>query len=420
MAGLGDEVVTRCSACGYALTARRYAVPHECPICRAPLDAASASMPQVDAETRAQSPYDAEVTQETATFEPEMPSMSEPENRNDAEADAPHAEPSSSASPLSRPDEVSESPASRPSEPATHARDPRASTSPSLGSTSPSLNVTNATQPSADTSPLGSVTIPMFEPDVRGGPRKTESYTPLDAGELWSEFGDRDSSRTEPPQRVEPAPHAETKSQAETKSRAESKAEAAPSTSSPSSSSPATSSPTQSFSQSSMLGLSGAQQATHAAPPPSTTTSSAPAPPPFTTQSQPPAQVQPIRSQHVQGEFESRVSPEAVGRYVSAYRAARATVMLGTVIKILGALFGLVVGFGPSVLAIIMLRQFPPGFGLTLLVGLLSGFATFATVFVVGAIVSSLGQLRVAALDSAVNTSPFLTNEQRAEVMSLR
>lgn len=411
MAGLGDEVITRCEACGYALTARRYAVPRECPICRAPLDSASAATPEDDAETRAQSPHDAEVKQETAAaFAPETPSMSEPEKSADTGDEASHASPSSNQN-----------------ESASHARDPHATTSPSLGSTSPllnstspSLDVTNATQPSAETSPLGFETLPMFEQDVRGGPRKTESYTPLDAGELWSEFGGREPSRTEPPPRVEPAPHAESKAQAESLSSSPASSSPSSSSSSPSLSSPSS---TSSVSQSSMLGLSGAPRESAPQPgaaAPAQTPAPRNAPPPFTTQSQPPAQVQPIKAQPVQGEFESRISPEVVGRYVGAYRAARATVLLGTVIKILAALFGLVVGFGPSVLAVITLRQFPPGFGVTLLIGLLSGFGTFATVFVVGAIVSSLGQLRVAALDSAVNTSPFLTNEQRAEVMSLR
>jgi len=408
MAGLGDEVVTRCTACGYALTARRYAVPHECPICRAPLDAASAPTQQGDSETRAESPPDAEVSQEPASnFEPEMPSMNEPEKRIDREAEESHASPSSSTS-----------------------------ASPSLGSTSPSLDVTNVTQPSADTSPLGSVTIPMYESDARGGPRKTESYTPLDAGELWSEFGGGEPSRTESKtqQRVEPAPRAESKTQPQTKPQtetearpqAETRAEAAPSSASPSSASPSSASPSTSstFSQSSMLGLSVAPQATAQQQPRAAahaqTHAPHAAPPPFTTPPATPAQVQPLRTQALQGEFESRVSPEVVGRYIDAYRAARATVLLGTVIKILAVLLGLVVSFGPYIYVAVALRQFPPGFGVSLLVLLLYGFVTFATIFIIGVIVSSLGRLRVAALDSAVNTSPFLTNEQRAEAMSLR
>ena len=389
MAGLGDEVVTRCAACGYALTARRYAVPHECPICRAPLDAAAAPTPRGEAETRAESPPDAEASRESApNFEPEMPSMDESEKRIEKEAEASHAPPRSSAS---------ASPPSMPNEPATRARDAHASTppslgsaSPSLGSTSPSLDVTNTTQPSADTSPLGSVTIPMYEPDVRGGTRKTESYTPLDAGELWSEFGGGEPPHAGPPQqRVEPSPRAESKTRPETKPQPRTETEARP------------------------------RAETRAAAPAQTHEPRA-APPAFATPSQPPAQVQPLRAQPAQGEFESRVSPEVVGRYIDAYRAARATVLLGAVIKIVGALLGLVVAVGPLILTIITLRQLPAAVGASLLLGLFNGVGTFATLFVVGTIVSSLGHLRVTALDSAVNTTPFLTNEQRAEVMSLR
>ena len=57
---------------------------------------------------------------------------------------------------------------------------------------------------------------------------------------------------------------------------------------------------------------------------------------------------------------------------------------------------------------------------LGLLVGLLSGVGIFVVLFVLGVIVSAHGQLTKATLDGAVNGSPFLTSEQRAEVMSLR
>ena len=57
MSGLGDQVVTRCASCDYAITSRRFAVPRDCPICRQPLDPGSAQ----------RSKDDEEVTHETAS-----------------------------------------------------------------------------------------------------------------------------------------------------------------------------------------------------------------------------------------------------------------------------------------------------------------------------------------------------------------
>ena len=43
----------------------------------------------------------------------------------------------------------------------------------------------------------------------------------------------------------------------------------------------------------------------------------------------------------------------------------------------------------------------------------------FALFFVLGVLVSAQGQILRATLDSAVNSSPFLTNDQRASIMKL-
>jgi hypothetical protein len=48
-------------------------------------------------------------------------------------------------------------------------------------------------------------------------------------------------------------------------------------------------------------------------------------------------------------------------------------------------------------------------------------FAIFVGIqfYLLGVLVSAQGQILKASLDSAVNGSPFLTNEQRAKIMSL-
>lgn len=309
-------------------------------------------------------------TDSARTREP-VPVRDEP---REPEAEAASEEKSSHASPTSS--TPNDSSSTLTPNATARPRDPHASTSPSLSTSSPSLGeVTHVTPPAVVTSPLGSVTLPMYEPDVRGaarepvegetgGARKTVQYTPLDAGELWSEFGGPEpsrpeSSRTEPPQ---PAP----------------------------ASKPAQTPPTVA------------------------------APLPFTPPLAPPARVQPINATHARGKFEEGVAPSVMSRYRDGYRVARTTVMLGTLIKILGALLGLLVGFGAFALAVNTLGQGSRGGFMGLALGLFWGGATFAFFFVLGVILSSFGQLKKAALDSAVNSSPFLTNEERAEVMSLR
>jgi hypothetical protein len=143
------------------------------------------------------------------------------------------------------------------------------------------------------------------------------------------------------------------------------------------------------------------------------------APLPFTSPLFTPVQVRPIHATTPRGAFEAGVAPKVLGRYRDGYRAARTTVVLGTLIKVAGALLGLAVALGLSVLGSSSGEGSTVGLeGLGL--GLFFGVSTFAVFFVLGVLVSSLGQLRKAALDAAVNSSPFLTNEERAEVMSLR
>jgi hypothetical protein len=132
-----------------------------------------------------------------------------------------------------------------------------------------------------------------------------------------------------------------------------------------------------------------------------------------------PAQVQPLSAPNARGAFEAGVAPRVLSRYRDGYRIARTAVVLGRLIQVLGVLLGLLIVVG-AFAAMGALRQEPRGGIVELLLGLFLGGGAFALFFVLGVILSSLGQLKKAALDSAVNSSPFLTNEERAEVMSLR
>lgn len=352
MSGLGDEVVTRCASCGYALTSRRYAVPQGCPICRALLDPNSAPAQQ-DARDETHAHEDEELTHATASS---FASAATP-------ASAPETEPSSSSS-------TSDASTSEES-------------SPLFG------EVTNVTPPATVTSPL-------------------------DAGELWSEFGEQ-PPRPAPPPNAKPEPRAESKP-----SDAPASSKPAPSPPKPSPEPPPAPPPARtpnSFPQSSLLGLSAAADAPRPAPssPPRAHDAHAP----FSTPNAAPAQVQKLHEPVARGAFEEGVAPKVSGRYRDGYRAARTNVLLGILIRVLGALLGLAVLVILSVLGSSSgdgSRVGLEGLGL----GLFFGLTTFVVFFVLGVLVSSLGQLRSASLDAAVNTSPFLTNEERAEVMSLR
>jgi hypothetical protein len=100
-------------------------------------------------------------------------------------------------------------------------------------------------------------------------------------------------------------------------------------------------------------------------------------------------------------------------RYQDAYLVARAVNGYGIFIKtvaivaaILLALIGFIISAKESGTAI--------GFGL-IIVGILVG----VLFYLIGILISAQGQILKASLDSAVNSSPFLTDKHRAKIMSL-
>lgn len=115
---------------------------------------------------------------------------------------------------------------------------------------------------------------------------------------------------------------------------------------------------------------------------------------------------------HLTSEYSRRV----VKRYREAYGNARATNALGGTIKTLGAVVG--------ILAVLLglkslgdTRELGSSFMglLMIMVGIIIGITGWA----MGAVIQAGAQMTLAQLDCAVNTSPFLTNEQRASMMSL-
>ena len=87
---------------------------------------------------------------------------------------------------------------------------------------------------------------------------------------------------------------------------------------------------------------------------------------------------------------------------------------IGGFVKGAGLVLGVLVAFGTAAAASRMLR--PAGVGVALLIGVIVA----CPLYVLGVLVSASGQMLKASLDAAVHTSPFLTNEQRMDVMSLK
>jgi len=98
-------------------------------------------------------------------------------------------------------------------------------------------------------------------------------------------------------------------------------------------------------------------------------------------------------------------------RYTDAYRTAGFVVGIGTAIKVLGFILGAVGFLGGAVLGsggssdFGKAMQAPVGIGLIVISVLI-----FVWFYILGVIVSSIGQMQKASVDSAVNNSPMLSN----------
>ena len=109
-------------------------------------------------------------------------------------------------------------------------------------------------------------------------------------------------------------------------------------------------------------------------------------------------------------------APEALStRYRDAYLTARAINGLGEIIKGVSIFLGIVI--------VIMSTKAASGFGVggeSFIIGLVFGTVVGFLGYVGGVLLSAQGQILKATLDSAVNTSPLLSNENRLSIMSLR
>jgi hypothetical protein len=99
-------------------------------------------------------------------------------------------------------------------------------------------------------------------------------------------------------------------------------------------------------------------------------------------------------------------------RYKDAYRSARLIVSVGNAIKIIGIIAGVIVALAGFALASGTSASI--GFaGVIVAIGYGLGF------YLSGMLVAASGQILMANLDVAVNTSTFLSDLHRARVMSI-
>lgn len=114
-----------------------------------------------------------------------------------------------------------------------------------------------------------------------------------------------------------------------------------------------------------------------------------------------------------------RSDPESGGqagishRYTDAYRVAGAIIAFGTIIKVIGALVAAVVAFAGFASA-----GGPLGSG-ALVGGLLMAVIIGFVFWIAGVLVTAQGQLLRASLDTAVNSSPLLSNIEKARIMGV-
>jgi hypothetical protein len=116
----------------------------------------------------------------------------------------------------------------------------------------------------------------------------------------------------------------------------------------------------------------------------------------------------------------SNFASSVMRRYRDAYLVARVTTGFGGLIKGVGILLAIVILGGALTLAS---QPSYGGYGDTktmyTTVGFVMAFIVGALFYLLGILVSAQGQILKASLDSAVNSSPFMTNYQKASVMAL-
>jgi uncharacterized membrane protein len=152
-------------------------------------------------------------------------------------------------------------------------------------------------------------------------------------------------------------------------------------------------------------------------------------PPEWLSESAPSLETAPSFSSDSNGakEFSPELRLALRKRYRDGYRVANTITGFGALLKALGVVIGLIIGFTGFVAGTAMEQAARQsmfggggGAGIVLMVILgIVGFLVAAIFWILGVIISANGQMLKTHLDSAVNSSPFLADMERAEIMSL-
>ena len=110
----------------------------------------------------------------------------------------------------------------------------------------------------------------------------------------------------------------------------------------------------------------------------------------------------------------------AARRYRDAYLVARATEGIGSIVKFIGFLCGAVI----AITGVAFGAGFAPGTNgavnpMIVVGGVILAVLVTVPFYVLGVLVSAQAQVLKASLDDAVHTSPFLSDAEKASVMSL-
>ena len=124
--------------------------------------------------------------------------------------------------------------------------------------------------------------------------------------------------------------------------------------------------------------------------------------------------------------LDARSAISLKSRYTDAYRKAHTIIKLGSVIKMLGLVLATLIALG-AIVSGLKTSGSPGSFGAAqqasaeswVMVGI--GVAVAAGVgllfFILGTFVCAQGQMLLASLDSAVNSSPLLDNASKANIL---
>jgi hypothetical protein len=110
-----------------------------------------------------------------------------------------------------------------------------------------------------------------------------------------------------------------------------------------------------------------------------------------------------------------------VQRYADLYRAAKVMTGLGDTVKVVGLASAGVIFMVWFLMAVAASQGFggAVAFFMCLVIGVAFGALVGGVFFLLGVLISAQGQLLISHADSAVHSSPFLSDQQRAAAMSL-